>query len=143
MLDVVEHISDAIDWNLLALVEPIINDLEDLLALISFANISNNVFTVRTVDAQHLGCIFFKRFSRYCLPQSFLPRGCSFRNDARECNANKNEELLMNVEHQVLQICVNARQRVNRGLLIGNQVVELHNTDRYCLQLLGFNHDLL
>ena len=49
----------------------------------------------------------------------------------------------MNVEHQVLQIGVNARQRVNRGLLIGNQVVELHNTDRYCLQLLGFNHDLL
>jgi hypothetical protein len=51
LLDVVEDISDAIDWNFLALVEPIINDLEDLLALISFANVSNNVFTVRTVDA--------------------------------------------------------------------------------------------
>lgn len=48
----------------------------------------------------------------------------------------------MDVEHQVLQVSVNTCLCVNGRLLVGEQVVELHNADRDGFELLRFEHDL-
>ena len=49
----------------------------------------------------------------------------------------------MDVEHEVLQVSVHARLCVDRCLLIGQQVVELHDADRNCFILLRLEHNLL
>ena len=49
----------------------------------------------------------------------------------------------MDVEHEVLQVGVHARLRVNRRLLVRQQVVELHDADRDRLILLRLQHHLL
>jgi len=48
----------------------------------------------------------------------------------------------VDVEHQVLKVCVDASLRVDCRLLISQQVVELDDTDRDGLILLRFQHDL-
>ena len=48
----------------------------------------------------------------------------------------------MNVEHQVLQVRINTCLRVDRCLLIGQQMVELDYTDGNSLEFLCFKHDL-
>ena len=49
----------------------------------------------------------------------------------------------MDVEHQVLQVGVDACLGVDRSLLIGQEVVELDDADRDRFELLRFQHDLL
>ena len=48
----------------------------------------------------------------------------------------------MNVEHQVLQVRIYTCLRVDRCLLIGQQMVELDYTDGNSLEFLCFKHDL-
>ena len=48
----------------------------------------------------------------------------------------------MDVEHQILQVGVDTGLRVNGGLLISKQVVELDNADGDGFKLLGLEHDL-
>jgi len=43
----------------------------------------------------------------------------------------------MDVIHEVLQVCIDRGLRVNGGLLVGQQVVELHNADGNDFLLLG------
>ena len=49
----------------------------------------------------------------------------------------------MDVEHQVLEICVDAGLRIDRRLLVRQQVVELDDADRDGFELLSLEHDLL
>jgi len=77
------------------------------------------------------------------LPQRLLPRGDAFRDDAGECDTGENEKLLVDVKHQILEVSVHTRQRVDCRLLIRNQVVKLHDSDGDGLKLLRFYHDLL
>ena len=49
----------------------------------------------------------------------------------------------MDVEHQVLQVGVDTCLRINCGLLVSQQVIELYNADRNRFKLLSFEHDLL
>lgn len=71
-----------------------------------------------------------------------LPAGGLLVDDARLGDADHDQELLVDVEHQVLQVSVDTRLCVDRGLLIGQQVVELDDSDRDSLELLRFEHHL-
>ena len=57
MLNVIENVTDAIDWHLLKVVHPFINDFEDSLVLVSLADVLDNVLAVRAVNTEHLSCI--------------------------------------------------------------------------------------
>ena len=57
MLNVIENVTDAIDWHLLKVVHPFIDDFEDSLVLVSLADVLDNVLAVRAVNAEHLSCI--------------------------------------------------------------------------------------
>ena len=48
----------------------------------------------------------------------------------------------MNIEHEILQIGVDASLSINCGLFVSEQVVKLDDTDRYSFILLCFKHDL-
>ena len=48
----------------------------------------------------------------------------------------------MNIEHEILQVGVDASLCIYRGLFISQQVVKLNDTDRYSFILLSFEHDL-
>ena len=48
----------------------------------------------------------------------------------------------MNIEHEILQIGVDASLSINCGLFVSEQVVKLDDTDRYSFILLCFEHDL-
>ena len=48
----------------------------------------------------------------------------------------------MYIEHEILQIGVDASLSVYRGLFISKQVVKLNDTDRYSFIFLCFKHDL-
>ena len=49
----------------------------------------------------------------------------------------------MDVEHQVLEVGVDACLGVDGGLLVCQQVVKLNDADCDGFELLGFEHDLL
>ena len=49
----------------------------------------------------------------------------------------------MDVEHQVLEVGVYTGLGINGRLLVSEQVVELDDSNRDCLKLLRFQHDLL
>ena len=49
----------------------------------------------------------------------------------------------MYVEHQVLKVCIDTCLSINGCLLIGQEVVELYDSNCYCFKLLSFEHDLL
>ena len=49
----------------------------------------------------------------------------------------------MDIEHQVLEICVDAGLRIDCRLLVRQQVVELDDSDRDGFELLSLEHDLL
>ena len=49
----------------------------------------------------------------------------------------------MDVVHQILQVCVHARLRINSRLLVCKQVVELNDANRYGFKLLSLEHELL
>ena len=57
MLNVIKNVADAIDWHLLKVVHPFINDFEDSLVLVSLADILDDILTVRAINTEHLGCI--------------------------------------------------------------------------------------
>ena len=48
----------------------------------------------------------------------------------------------MNIEHEILQVGVDASLCVYRGLLVGQQMIKLDNTDRNSFILLGLEHYL-
>lgn len=55
LLYVVEDISDPIDGDLLHLVEPLVNEVEDAFVLVGFADVSDDVLAVGAVNSKHLG----------------------------------------------------------------------------------------
>ena len=57
MLNVIENVSDAINWHLLKVVDPLIDDFEDSLVLVGLADVLDDVLAVGAVDAEHLSCI--------------------------------------------------------------------------------------
>ena len=57
MLNVIENITDAINWHLLKVVHPLIDDFEDSLVLVGLADVLDDVLAVGAVDAEHLSCI--------------------------------------------------------------------------------------
>ena len=57
MLNVIENVSDAINWHLLKVVDPLIDDFEDSLVLVSLANVLDDVLAVRAVNSEHLSSI--------------------------------------------------------------------------------------
>lgn len=69
-----------------------------------------------------------------------LPAALVLGNDAGEGYTYDDQEFLMNVEHQVLQVGVYTRLRVDRRLLVRQQVVELHDTNSDDFLLLRFEH---
>ena len=48
----------------------------------------------------------------------------------------------MNIEHEILQIGIDAGLRIYCCLFVSQKVVELDDTDRYSFILLSFEHDL-
>ena len=147
MLNVVEDIPDAIDGDFLEIGEPFVDDLEDALVLVSLADVFDDVLTVRAVDAQHLSgvALVLELLKDLCVndaTQLSFPIARLLDNDARESDTDDDKELLVNVEHQVLQVGVDACLSVNSGLLVGEQVIELNNSDRDGFELLGLKHNL-
>ena len=57
MLNVIKNVADAIDWHLLKVVHPFINDFEDSLVLVSLADILDDILTVGAINTEHLCCI--------------------------------------------------------------------------------------
>ena len=57
MLNVIENIPDAINRHLLKVVNPLIDDFEDSLVLVSLADVLDDVLAVGAVDTEHLSCI--------------------------------------------------------------------------------------
>ena len=57
MLNVIENVPDAINWHFLKVVDPLIDDFEDSLVLVSFADVLDNVLAVGAVTTEHLSCI--------------------------------------------------------------------------------------
>ena len=78
MLDVIENIADAINWHFLKVVHPLINDFEDSLVLVGFADVFNDILTVGTVNSEHLSCIIlvFQLLENLCVhsaPKLYFP----------------------------------------------------------------------
>ena len=48
----------------------------------------------------------------------------------------------MNVEHQILQVGIHTGLRINRCLLVCQQVIKLHYSDRYSLEFLRLQQNL-
>ena len=148
LLDVVEDISNAIDGDLLHLVEPLVDEVEDPLVLIGSAYVADDVLAVGAVDSKHLGCLLLvlqllENLGVYYLLEGRLPTGLLLVDYARQRDADHNQEFLMDVEHQVLEVGVHACLGVDGGLLVRQQVVELNDANRNGFELLRFEHDLL
>ena len=78
MLNVIENITDAINWHLLKVVHPLINDFEDSLVLVSLADVFDDILTVGTVNTEHLSCIIlvFQLLENLCVhsaPKLYFP----------------------------------------------------------------------
>ena len=148
LLNIVEHISDSIDWQLVENVHPLTDHLEDPFVLIRLADVANDVVAVGAVNSQHLGGVILvlhllEDLLVDNLAQLRLPTTVVLLHYARNGDADNDEELLMDVEHEVLQIGVHTRLVINRGLLISQQVVELHDANGYGFILLSLHHLVL
>ena len=147
LLDVVEYITDAIHRHFGQVVQPLVNQLEDSLVLVCLANVLNNILTVGAVNTKHLSRITFilkllEYLSVNSSTQLEIPACVAFEHHSAQRDANHDQELLVNVEHQVLEVRIYTRLRVDCCLLIGQQVVELDDTDGDSLKFLCFEHDL-
>lgn len=148
LLYVVESVADLFHGDFGELAHPEADFLEDLFVLIGLADVADDVLTVGAVDAQHLGRILlglellkdlgFHDFVEFALPSTVV-----FIGDASKCDRNHNQELLVDVEHQILQVGVHASLCVDSGLFVGEKVIKLDNSDRDCLKFLRFDHLIL
>ena len=89
LLNVVEHISDEVDGNLFEVLEPALDDLEDVLAGVGLANVQNDIFCVGTVNAEHLRRFILVGYFLHELlldnvMKRHFPRAGSFAHYARE-----------------------------------------------------------
>lgn len=147
LLDVVQHVPDPVDWHLLQVVHPLINGLENALVLVGLADVADDVLAVAAVDAEHLRGLLlvlqlFEDLLVHCALDVRSPAARLLVDDAGQRDADHDQELLVDVEHQVLQVSVDTCLRINGGLLIRQQVVELHNANRDGLVLLRLEHNL-
>ena len=147
LLNVVKDVTDAVHGHLGQVVEPLVDNLEDALVLIGLANVLYDILTVGTIDTEHLRCIaLILKLLEYlgvdCATELDLPAGLALQDHSTERDADDDEELLMDVEHQVLQVRINTRLRIDCCLFICEQVIELNDSNRDSLVLLSLQHDL-
>ena len=121
-----------------------------MFVLVALADVADNILLVTAVNLEY-SCGFsmtlelFKGLRVNLLPQFGLPGvnpGCFLQNTG-EGDLHNQQEVLMDVEHQVLEVSVHRCLRVNRGLLISQQMVELTNSYRDDLLLLSTDNRLL
>lgn len=134
MFDVVENIPDAVYWDLVEVGDPFVNRLEDALILVDPADVFDDILAVGAVDAQllHRIVLVLKLLQYFRIdraPQLLFPTRLLFVDDAGQCDADHNEELLVDVKHQVFEICIHTRLCVDRLLVVREQVIELHDSD--------------
>lgn len=158
-LNVVQDLADSFDRNSLDLAQPVADNLENFFVLICRRDFLDNVFHVGCVKFEHRGCFriglqLLEQLAVYLLVKFVLKtvrRGC-LPDDASEGQFEDDQEVLVDVKHQVLQVCVDGGLSVDRGLLIGQQVVELDDANRNHSVLLrpcdhssqeGVLHDLM
>ena len=158
-LNVVQDLADSFDGHSLDLVQPVANNLENFFVLICRRDFLDDVFHVGRVKFEHRGCF---RIGLQLLEQlavdllvkfvlETVRRGC-LPDDASEGQFQDDQKVLVDVKHQVLQVCVDRCLSVDRRLFIGQQVVELDDAYRNHSVLLrpcdhrsqeGVLHDLL
>lgn len=121
-----------------------------MLSLVCFNDILDYIILVLYVHSQHLNSLALVANNLADLGINYLfqilnpdvPRVVILLNYARHNELGSNKEVLVNVVHQILQISVHARLRINRLLLTRDQVVELNDADRHGLILLSLDHEL-
>ena len=104
-------------------VKPLIYHLEYSFILVGFADVANDVVTIRAVDSQHLcGIIFILHLLENLLINNLtelcFPTALVFMDYSSYCDTDDNEELLMDVEHEILQVGINTCLIVNCCLFI-------------------------
>ena len=115
--------------------------------MVGLAYVTHNVLTVVVVDAQHLGSValVFQLLENFGIDSLFklsLPRRLLLEDNSGERNADYDQELLMDVVHEILEVRIDTRLRINSGLFIGQQVIELHYSNGNCFEFLSFIHHL-
>ena len=114
--------------------DPFVDDLEDLFVLVGLADVLNDILTVRAVNIQHLsGITLILKLLQYLgidsVPKMCLPSGLTLIDNASKSDGNDDQELLVNVVHQVFEVGVDTGLSVDCGLLISHEMVELDDTD--------------
>jgi len=99
------------------------------------------------VHAQHLSSVtlVFQLLENFGINSLFklgLPWRLLLEDNSGERNADYDQELLVDVVHEVLQVRIDTRLCINSGLLIGQQVIELYDSDRNCFEFLSLIHHL-
>jgi len=139
LLNGVENISDSLDGHLGDLIHPVVNDFKNLFVLVCLHNIADDIVLVRCVYLDEAGCLrlslnFLCCFIAYLIAQLYLPGRTWFPVGSVEysgkCDLANNEEVLVHLVHQVFQVGVDRCLRINSGLLVGKQVIELDNANR-------------
>ena len=147
MLNVIENVSDAVNRHLLKVVDPLINNFEDSLVLVGLADVLDDILAVGAVDAEHLCCIILvlqllEDLGVNGASELDLPAGLAFDHHAGQSDADDDQKLLMNIEHEILQVGVDAGLCIYCGLLVRQQVIKLDDTDRNSFIFLGLEHYL-
>jgi len=150
LLNVVEGVPDLIIWEQRHLGHIHVEDDEELLPLVGLDDVPDYVVRVLNVHAKHLNSFTLVLDSLDDLTvNGFLEildphvsRVALFVDYSRMDEFRSHQEVLMDVMEQILQVSVHTCLGVDRGLLTGDEVVELH--DSYCngLVLLSLNHQL-
>lgn len=87
LFDVIEHVTDQVNGDLVEDLQPAVDDLEDVLARIGLANVHDYVFGICGVHSQHLGRLilidhFLDQFLFYDVVKGHLPRGGRLADDS-------------------------------------------------------------
>lgn len=87
-----------------------------------------------SVVSKFLSCFLLHLIHEFDFPRCQCPRSIQ---DSRKGDLYDYYEVLVNVVHEVFEVCINGSLGVNSSLLVGQHMVKLHNTYRNHLVFLS------
>jgi hypothetical protein len=87
-----------------------------------------------SVVSKFLSCFLLHLIHEFDFPRCQCPRSIQ---DSRKGDLYDYDEVLVDVVHEVFEVCINGSLGVNSCLLVGQHMVKLHNTYRNHLVFLS------
>lgn len=87
-----------------------------------------------SVVSKFLSCFLLHLIHEFDFPRCQCPRSIQ---DSRKGDLYDYDEVLVDVVHEVFEVCINGSLGVNSSLLVGQHMVKLHNTYRNHLVFLS------